>query len=302
MTGQDGSYLSEFLIAKGYKVFGLARYKSTSEYPNLSNLIGNGQFTLVFGDMTDGFRLKDLMAVIQPDEIYNLAAQSHVGESFRQPLYTSDVNAMGVARLLVAMEEYAPDAKFYQASTSELFGKTEDFAQDESTPMSPRSPYAVSKLYAHYLVKNYRERGFFCCSGILFNHESPRRGENFVTRKITKGVARIAYELNSQPLELGNLNSSRDWGFAGDYVKAMWLMLQRNNPSDYVISTGKTTTVRDFVSYSFACAGIQITWMGHGLDEVGVNSETGEILVRINPKFYRPTEVDFLRGNSEKAL
>lgn len=300
-NGQDGSYLAELLLSKGYMVYGLDRYKSSLNYRNINHLIPNPNFKLISGNMLDGDRLREIIKEIQPDEIYNLAAQSHVGESFKQPLYTSDVNAMGTARLLSAMEKEAPLAKFYQASTSELFGdRPPGEFQTENTPFNPRSPYGVSKLFAHHMTKNYRERGFFCCSGILFNHEAPRRGDNFVTKKITNAVAAIHLGKQSK-LQLGNLDSMRDWGHAQDYVYGMWLMLQHDIPDDYILASGKPTSVRKFVELAFSAVDIEIVWIGSGVDEIGYNPKTSEILVEINPEFYRPTEVSYLCGDSTKA-
>lgn len=303
VTGQDGSYLSELLLSKDYVVYGLNRLKSVQNLSNLENCLSNPNFHLVSGDLSDEQRLVDILNEIQPDEIYNLAAQSHVGHSFTQPITTCDVNAMGCLRLLTAMSKACPSARFYQASTSELFGdRPQGEWQNELTPFNPRSPYAVAKLFAHHMTKNFRERGFHCSSGILFNHESERRGEEFVTRKVTKHVA--LYLKNNgiiKPLELGNLNSRRDWGYAPDYVKAMYEMLQQDNPDDYVIASGFTRTISNLVKVAFYDIGIEIEWIGQDLDQVGFNQKTGEILVKVNPKFYRPTEVSYLVGDSYKA-
>jgi len=300
-NGQDGSYLAELLLSKGYMVYGLDRYKSSLNYRNINHLIPNPNFKLISGNMLDGDRLREIVKTIHPDEIYNLAAQSHVGESFKQPLYTSDVNAMGTLRLLSAMEKEAPSAKFYQASTSELFGdRPSGEFQTEETPFNPRSPYGVSKLFAHHMTKNYREKGFFCCSGVLFNHESERRGDNFVTKKITNAVAAIHLGKQSK-LQLGNLDSMRDWGHAKDYVYGMWLMLQQETPGDYILASGETNSVRKFVELAFSAVNIEIAWIGEGINEIGCNSKTSQVLVEVNPEFYRPTEVSYLCGDSTKA-
>ena len=308
VTGQDGSYLSELLLSKGYDVHGLKRRASSFNTDRVDHLYCDphdegAHFHMHYADMTDTSNLVRLIQQIEPDEIYNLAAQSHVQVSFECPEYTAESDAVGVLRLLEAIRILGMEKKirFYQASTSELFGLVQEKPQRETTPFYPRSPYACAKLYAYWIVVNYREAyGIHASNGILFNHESPRRGETFVTRKITMAVANIA--VNGQScLYLGNLNSMRDWGFAGDYVKAMWMMLQQDKPDDFVIATGVTTSVRDFVSMSFKEVGIDIEWVGSGIDEIGRNAQTGDILVRIDPRYFRPTEVDYLLGDATKA-
>ncbi len=302
ITGQDGSYLAEFLLDKGYEVHGLIRRSSTENTDRIRHLIGDpARVTLHYGDMTDAGSLSRLLYKIGPDEVYNLAAQSHVKVSFDIPKFTADVNAVGTLMLLDSIREVNPEIKFYQASSSELFGKVREIPQKENTPFYPRSPYAVSKLYAYWITVNYRESyNLFACNGILFNHESPRRGRNFVTRKITTGIADI---LNgkSECLYLGNLNAKRDWGFAGDYVEAMWLILQQDKPDDYVVATGETHTVREFCELAFKAVGINLAWMGEGLNEIGVDKDTGRVLVRVSSEFFRPAEVDLLLGDSTKA-
>ncbi len=306
ITGQDGSYLAEFLLDKGYKVHGLVRRSSSINTHRIGNLIdadgtGKGNFFLHFGDLSDSCNLSKLIYKIEPNEVYNLGAQSHVKVSFDVPEFTSDVNALGTLRLLESIKEVAADIKFYQASSSELFGKVQEIPQSEKTPFYPRSPYAAAKLYAYWITVNYREAyNLFACNGILFNHESPRRGENFVTRKITKGIANI---LNGRQdkLYLGNIDAKRDWGFAGDYVEAMWLILQQQKPEDYVIATGETHTVREFCELAFKNVGIQLTWEGSGENEKGINSANGKELINISRKYFRPTEVDLLLGDPTKA-
>ncbi len=302
ITGQDGSYLAEFLLGKGYEVHGLVRRSSTDNTERISHLLDEPKkITLHYGDMTDTGSLSRLLYKIEPDEVYNLAAQSHVKVSFDIPEFTADVNAIGTVRLLESIREVNPKIKFYQASSSELFGKVREIPQNENTPFYPRSPYAASKLYAYWITVNYREAyNLFACNGILFNHESPRRGKNFVTRKITTGIADIlAGKLDC--LYLGNLDAKRDWGYAGDYVEAMWLMLQQDQPDDYVVATGETHTVREFCELAFRNAGINLVWTGEGLDEKGVDKDTGKELVRVSSEFFRPTEVDLLLGNPAKA-
>lgn len=306
ITGQDGSYLAEFLLGKGYEVHGVVRRSSTINTSRISHLIdddgnGNSNFYLHFGDLSDSGNLTKLIYKIEPDEVYNLGAQSHVKVSFDIPEFTSDVNALGTLRLLESIKEVSSDIKFYQASSSELFGKVQQIPQSEKTPFYPRSPYAAAKLYAHWITVNYREAyDLFACNGILFNHESPRRGENFVTRKITKGIANI---LNGKQdkLILGNIDAKRDWGFAGDYVEAMWLILQQQKPEDYVIATGETHTVREFCELAFKNVGVTLTWEGSGENEKGINSANGKELINISRKFFRPTEVDLLLGDPAKA-
>ena len=304
INGQDGSYLSELLLSKGYQVHGLIRRTSTFNRSRIEHLIrehkGRDLF-LHYGDLTDSSNLNRLVEKIQPDEIYNLAAQSHVKVSFEVPEYTAETDAVGTLRLLDAIRETGIDTRFYQASTSELYGKVQEIPQTELTPFYPRSPYGVAKLYAFWIVKNYREAyNLFACNGILFNHESPRRGENFVTRKITISAVRIAKGLQEK-LTLGNLDAKRDWGFAGDYVEAMWMMLQAEKAEDYVIATGKTTPVREFVDKVFNYLEMPLRWEETGEDEKGRDVKTGKILVEVSPSYFRPTEVDLLVGDASKA-
>ena len=305
ITGQDGSYLAELLLEKNYKVHGLIRRNSTSDGTDrINHLLKFPTITLHYGDMTDFACLAALIKDIQPDEIYNLAAQSHVKVSFSNALYTADANGLGTLRILEAIKILGLEktTRFYQAATSEMFGEVQSIPQREDTPFYPRSPYGVAKLYAHWITKNYREAyGMFACSGILFNHESPRRGETFVTRKITKTLAEIRNGKRILPLELGNLDAKRDWGHAKDYVEAMWLMLQQEEPEDFVIATGQQHTVREFVDAAFDYMGYSIEWVGEGLKEVAKDYGTGEVLVKINPEFYRPAEVDSLVGDCTKA-
>ena len=305
ITGQDGSYLAEFLLEKNYKVHGLIRRNSTSDGTDrINHLLKLPTITLHYGDMTDFACIAQLIKDIQPDEIYNLAAQSHVKVSFSNALYTADANGLGTLRILEAIKLLGLEktTRFYQAATSEMFGEVQSIPQREDTPFYPRSPYGVAKLYAHWITKNYREAyGMFACSGILFNHESPRRGETFVTRKITKTLAEIRNGKRIIPLELGNLDAKRDWGHAKDYVEAMWLMLQQEEPEDFVIATGQQHTVSEFVDAAFDYMGYSIEWVGEGLKEVAKDYGTGEVLVKINPEFYRPAEVDSLVGDCTKA-
>ena len=307
VTGQDGSYLAEFLLAKGYEVHGLKRRASSFNTARVDHLYRDlheesSNFRMHYADMTDTSNLVRLMQQIEPDEVYNLAAQSHVQVSFECPEYTAESVGVGVLRLLEAIRILdMKQTRFYQASTSELYGLVQETPQSETTKFYPRSPYGCAKLYAYWIVVNYREAyGLHASNGILFNHESPRRGETFVTRKIAMAAANIALGLQ-KCLYLGNLNAKRDWGFAGDYVEAMWLMLQQDTPDDYVIATGTTTTVRDFVSLAFAELGIDIDWSGTGVDEVGTNRATGNVIVRVDPRYFRPTEVDLLLGDASKA-
>ena len=307
VTGQDGSYLAEFLLAKGYEVHGLKRRASSFNTARVDHLYRDlheesSNFRMHYADMTDTSNLVRLMQQIEPDEVYNLAAQSHGQVSFECPEYTAESVGVGVLRLLEAIRILdMKQTRFYQASTSELYGLVQETPQSETTKFYPRSPYGCAKLYAYWIVVNYREAyGLHASNGILFNHESPRRGETFVTRKITMAAANIALGLQ-KCLYLGNLNAKRDWGFAGDYVEAMWLMLQQDTPDDYVIATGTTTTVRDFVSLAFAELGIDIDWSGTGVDEVGTNRATGNVIVRVDPRYFRPTEVDLLLGDASKA-
>lgn len=299
ITGQDGSYLAELLLEKGYKVYGIMRRKSKLEYGNIEHI--KDKVELIYADMTDLTSLINAMKISNADEVYNLAAQSFVGTSFEQPIVTAEIDAIGVTNMLEAIRIVKPDARFYQASTSEMFGKVQAIPQSETTPFYPRSPYGVAKLYGHWITKNYRESyGMYACSGILFNHESERRGKEFVTRKITDAVAKISLG-KQEYLELGNMDSKRDWGHSKDYVYAMWLMLQQDEPDDYVIATNETRTVREFVERAFACVGINVKWEGKGIDEVGINSKTGKIIVKVNKKFFRPAEVDLLLGDPSKA-
>lgn len=302
ITGQDGSYLAEFLIDKGYEVHGIFRRTSISNTKRIDHLIENNLVTLHEGDLSDGAGLIRVVSEVCPDEIYNLAAQSDVHVSFASSEYTGDVDALGVLRLLEAIRICKlGNTRFYQASTSELYGKVEEAPQDENTPFHPYSPYAVAKQYGYWIVKEYREAyNMFAVNGILFNHESERRGENFVTRKITLAAGRIAEGLQDH-LELGNMDSLRDWGFAGDYVECMWLMLQHEKPDDFVIATGHQHTVRDFVEKAFLENGMKIRWEGTGLDEKGFDENTGKLLVCVNPKWFRPTDVVNLWGNPNKA-
>ena len=301
ITGQDGSYLAELLLEKDYEVHGMVRRASTVNTERISHLLGKIQ--LHDGDMADSSSILAMMRKIQPDEVYNLAAQSHVQVSFDVPEYTGDVDALGVLRMLEAIHILGLEKKtrFYQASTSELYGKVEEVPQRETTPFHPYSPYAVAKQYAYWMVKEYREAyGIFAANGILFNHESERRGENFVTRKITRAAGRIAEGLQDV-LELGNMDSRRDWGYAKDYVECMWLILQQEQPDDFVIATGVQHTVREFTTLAFEANGIQLRWEGKGLEERGIDEKTGKTLVRVNPAWYRPTDVDNLWGDPTKA-
>lgn len=303
ITGQDGSFLAEFLLEKGYLVHGIVRRSSVSNTQRINHLIAEGSVVLHDGDLSDSSCLIRIIGEVKPDEIYNLAAQSHVQVSFDVPEYSGDIDALGVLRILEAVRITGLEKKcrIYQASTSELYGKVEEVPQKETTPFHPYSPYAVAKLYGYWIVKEYRAAyGMFAVNGILFNHESERRGENFVTRKITLAVSRIALGLQDR-LELGNLDSLRDWGYAKDYVECMWLMLQQEKPEDFVIATGVQHTVRDFTEKAFACAGITIRWEGFGIDEKGYDAKTGKLLVSVNPRWFRPTDVDNLWGDPTKA-
>src|SRR5467141_2693865 len=308
VTGQDGVYLSEYLLGLGYTVHGVKRRSSSFNTARIDHLYedphaGNVPFLLHYGDMTDSTNLIRLMQQIRPTEIYNLAAQSHVGVSFESPEYTANADAIGVLRLLEAIRILGmeKETRFYQASTSELYGLVQETPQSETTPFYPRSPYGVAKLYGYWITVNYREAyGFFACNGILFNHESPIRGETFVTRKITRGLARIRLGLQDR-LYLGNLDAKRDWGHARDYVEAMWMMLQQESPEDLVIATGETRAVREFVELAFAEIGRGIEWRGKGVEETGVDRKTGKTVIRIDPTYFRPTEVDELIGDASKA-
>ena len=299
ITGQDGSYLAELLLEKGYEVYGLWRRKSGVDYGNVEHIKDKIRF--VYGDMTDIVSLIRAMRISQADEVYNLAAQSFVATSWEQPLATAEIDGIGVTNLLEAIRTVKPEARFYQASTSEMFGLVQEIPQRETTPFYPRSPYGVAKLYGHWITKNYRESfGMYACSGILFNHESERRGKEFVTRKITDAAARIV--LGKQDcLYLGNMDAKRDWGHSKDYVRAMWLMLQQETPDDYVVATGETRTVREFVSAAFAALGVTLRFEGEGVDEVGIDCATDKVVVRVDPQFFRPAEVELLLGCPEKA-
>lgn len=299
ITGQDGSYLAELLLEKGYNVYGIMRRKSVVDYGNVEHI--KDKINFIYADMTDVISLINAMKISQADEVYNLAAQSFVGTSWEQPIATADIDAIGVTNMLEAIRTVKPSARFYQASTSEMFGLVQAIPQSETTPFYPRSPYGVAKLYGHWITKNYRESyNLYACSGILFNHESERRGKEFVTRKITDAVARIKLGIQDH-LELGNMDSKRDWGHSKDYVNAMWLMLQQETPDDYVIATNETRTVREFVEIAFNHVGITVDWKGTGIDEIGVDKATGKTIVSINPKFFRPAEVDILLGDPTKA-
>ncbi|MEJ6737156.1 MAG: GDP-mannose 4,6-dehydratase [Flavobacteriales bacterium] len=308
VTGQDGAYLAELLLSKGYEVHGIKRRSSMFNTARIDHLYtdlheDNVKFILHYGDMTDSTNLIRILQNVQPDEIYNLAAMSHVQVSFDTPEYTANVNATGTLRLLEAIRILGLEKKtrFYQASTSELYGKAMEVPQSETTPFYPRSPYAVAKLYAFWIVKNYREAyGIYACNGILFNHESPLRGETFVTRKITRGVAKIKLGLQDK-IYLGNIAEKRDWGHAKDYVEGMWRMLQQDVADDFVLATGTTTTVREFITMSFKEVDIDIEWSGEGINEKGTNKATGKVIVEIDEKYFRPTEVDFLIGDPSKA-
>ena len=306
ITGQDGSYLAELLLKKGYEIHGLIRRSSSFNTKRIDHLYQdqhnpNVRMFLHYGDLTDSSNLNRLVEKILPDEIYNLGAQSHVQVSFEVPEYSADADALGVLRLLDAIRETGVNARFYQASTSELFGKVQEVPQTEKTPFYPRSPYAVAKLYGFWIVKNYREAyGVHASNGILFNHESPRRGGTFVTRKITMAVARIHRGLQDC-LYMGNIDSRRDWGYAPDYVRMMWMMLQQEKPDDYVVATNEMHTVREFIERAFGHVGRPIEWKGGGVDEVGIDTTTGRTVVRIDPRYFRPAEVEQLLGNPAKA-
>ncbi|KKG27276.1 GDP-mannose 4,6-dehydratase [Methanosarcina sp. 2.H.T.1A.8] len=308
ITGQDGAYLAEFLLNKGYIVHGIKRRSSSFNTARIDHLYKdpherNVNFFMHYGDLTDSTNLIRIIQEVKPDEIYNLAAQSHVQVSFETPEYTANSDGLGTLRLLEAIRILGLEnkTKFYQASTSELYGKVQEIPQKETTPFYPRSPYAAAKLYAYWITINYREAyGIFACNGILFNHESPVRGETFVTRKITMAAAKIKYGMQER-LYLGNLDAKRDWGFAKDYVEAMWLMLQQETPDDYVIATGETHSVREFTELTFKELGIEVIWQGEGIEEVGIDASTGKIIVEIDPGYYRPTEVELLIGDPSKA-
>ena len=303
VTGQDGSYLAELLLEKGYEVHGMVRRSSVEKRERIDHLEGNPNFTVHYGDLSDSLSLVRLIGSIKPDEIYNLAAQSHVGVSFDVPEYTADVVATGVLRVLEAVRICGLEktCRIYQASTSELYGKVEEVPQRETTPFHPYSPYAVAKQYGFWIVKEYREAyNMFCCNGILFNHESERRGETFVTRKISLAAARIA-QGKQDVLYLGNLSSLRDWGYAKDYVECMWLILQNDKPEDFVIATGEQHSVREFCEHAFREAGFELEFKGEGMDEVGIDKATGKTVIKVSPEFYRPTDVVNLWGDPAKA-
>jgi GDPmannose 4,6-dehydratase len=305
ITGQDGSYLAELLLGKGYRVWGVIRRSSSFNTERIDHLYqdpheADVRLRLVYGDLGDASSINRILKIVRPDEIYNLGAQSHVKVSFDVPEYTGDVTGLGVVRMLEAMRELGLSSKFYQASSSELYGRVVETPQRETTPFHPRSPYAAAKAYGYYITQNYRESyGMFAVNGILFNHESPRRGPTFVTRKISRAAARIKRGLQST-LYLGNLAAQRDWGFAGDYVEAMWMMMQADQPDDFVIATGETHTVRSFCDLCFTAVGLPITWKGSGVDEVGLDP-TGRPVIQIDPKYFRPAEVDLLCGDAAKA-
>ncbi len=311
ITGQDGSYLAEFLLNKGYTVIGIIRRSSSFNTKRIEHIFQdphekNPRLKLVYGDLQDSSAISKIIAEFMPDEVYNLGAQSHVRISFDLPEYTGDITGLGTLRVLEAIKTLSNHTgkkiKFYQASSSELFGKAKQVPQNEETPFYPRSPYGCAKLYAYWITKNYRESyGLFACNGILFNHESPRRGETFVTRKITRGVARIMKGIESE-IYLGNLDAKRDWGFAGDYVEAMWLMLQQDNPEDYVIATGETHSVREFLEETFRLAGVEVMSNGKKeIEEEYIRKDNGNVVVKIDPRYFRPAEVDLLLGESQKA-
>ena len=305
ITGQDGSYLAELLLEKGYEVHGIIRRSSSFNTGRIDHLINDksleGRFDFHFGDVTDASNLNRILEKIEPDEIYNLAAQSHVKVSFEIPDYTAQVDALGTLRFLDAIRETRINTKFYQASTSELFGKIQETPQTEKTPFYPRSPYGVAKLYGYWIIVNYREAyDLFACNGILFNHESPRRGETFVTRKITRAAARIKEGLQDKVL-LGNLNAKRDWGYAPEYVEGMWRVLQQEKPEDYILATGETHSVREFAYLAFGELDIELEWEGKEENEKGIDKETGKVRVEVDPSYYRPTEVDILLGDASKA-
>lgn len=299
ITGQDGSYLAELLLDKGYEVYGIMRRKSVVDYGNVEHIKDKIHF--IYADMTDLVSLVNAMRISEADEVYNLAAQSFVATSWEQPLATAQIDALGVTNMLEAIRIVKPSCRFYQASTSEMFGLVQETPQRETTPFYPRSPYGVAKVYGHWITKNYRESyGLYACSGILFNHESERRGKEFVTRKITDSAARIKLGIQDH-IELGNMDSKRDWGHSKDYVYAMWLMLQQDHADDYVIATNETRTVREFVEIAFSKIGIELEWSGKGVDEVGKNKADGKILVKVNKEFFRPAEVEILLGDPSKA-
>lgn len=302
ITGQDGGYLAKFLLQKNYRVLGLYRRGATDIFSRLKEHGILDKIELLDFDLLEFSNICRLLRKYQPDEFYNLAAQSFVAASWEEPIYTAQADGMGVLYLLEAIREFSPQTRFYQASTSEMFGKVQEIPQTEKTPFYPRSPYGVSKLMAHWMCINYSESfNIFACSGILFNHESPMRGKEFVTRKITAHFAALFTGKTNEPLELGNIDAKRDWGYSGDYVEMMWKMLQHDTPDVYVIATGTTHSIREFVEEAGIYCGYDITWNGSGVHEVGIDQKTGKIIVTINPKFYRPAEVELLIGNAEKA-
>lgn len=306
ITGQDGSYLTETLLEKGYDVHGIIRRSSSFNTGRIDHVFNNPdlhdkRFHLYYGDLTDSSNLNRLLEKIEPDEIYNLGAQSHVKVSFEVPEYTAEVDALGTLRFIDAIKETGIEAKFYQASTSELYGKVREVPQSENTPFYPRSPYGIAKLYAYWIIVNYREAyNIFACNGILFNHESPRRGETFVTRKITRAVSRIKYGIQEKVL-LGNLSAKRDWGYAPEYVEAMWKMLQQKQPEDFVIATGETHSVQEFADLAFKELGMELEWVGEGVEEKAIEMKTGKVRVKVDPNYFRPTEVELLVGDASKA-
>ncbi len=301
ITGQDGAYLAQLLLAKNYKVYGTARRSSVDNMQRLKHLGIGDQVEVIGMELMEPSNIQSVIAAIKPDEFYNLAAQSFVAASFEQPLYTAEVDALAVTRILESLRLSSPKTRFYQASTSEMFGQVRAIPQNEDTPFHPRSPYAVAKLYAHHITINYRESyGMYACSGILFNHESPLRGSEFVTRKITRGLAAIKCGKQDR-IELGNMDAKRDWGFAGDYVAGMWSMLQQKEADDYVLATGDTHTVREFAVLAAKHLGVNLEWRGEGVNETGIDSATGKVWIAINPKYYRPAEVNLLIGDPSKA-
>ena len=301
ITGQDGSYLAELLLEKGYEVYGIIRRASTFNTGRIEHIRTNPKLSLIYGDLSDGSNISRIIEKVKPDEIYHLGAQSHVRVSFDLPEYTGDVTGLGTLRILDAIREARIKTKFYQASSSEMFGLVQEVPQKETTPFYPRSPYGCAKVYAYWITKNYRESyNLFACNGILFNHESPRRGETFVTRKITRGLARIKLGIDDK-LYLGNLDAKRDWGYAKDYVEGMWRMLQQDKPDDYVLATGETHTVREFVETVCKRLGFDLVWKGSGLKETGVDKKTKKTIIAIDPIYFRPAEVDLLIGDSTKA-
>lgn len=302
ITGQDGGYLAKLLLEKGYRVVGLYRRASSDTFYKLKEHGIFDKIELKDFELLEFSNICRLLREYQPNEFYNLAAQSFVGSSWEEPIYTAQVDAIGVANILEAIRCFSPKTKFYQASTSEMFGLVQEIPQKETTPFYPRSPYGCAKVYAHWLTTNYRESfGIFACSGILFNHESPMRGKEFVTRKITSHLAQMSLGLTDRPLELGNLNAKRDWGFAGDYVEGMWLMLQQDKADNYVLATGETYPIRDFVTLAAKYAGFELEWQGKEVDEIGIDKKTGKTIVKVNSQFFRPAEVELLIGDSTKA-